>query len=126
MIPEYFKTLVVKLQEKTTRKETIWSRTSLYSEFKLDLEKGAITVNKWYDEEERQSYVSISILNNFGDRIDSFAVTSNEKEDYKNLDELYTLVKRAYYKVEETIHNIFNELNSSKTIGTEDDDNLPF
>ena len=126
MIPEYFKTLVVKLQEKTTRKETIWSRTSLYSEFKLDLEKGAITVNKWYDEEERQSYVSISILNNFGDRIDSFAITSNEKEDYKNLDELYTLVKRAYYKVEETIHNIFNELNSSKTIGTEDDDNLPF
>lgn len=126
MIPEYFKTLVDKLQEKTTRKETIWSRTSLYSEFKLDLEQGAITVNKWDDEEERQSYVSISILNNFGDKIDSFVVTSMEKEDYKCLDELYTLIKRAYYKVEETFQNIFNELNSSKTIGTEDDDNLPF
>jgi hypothetical protein len=128
MIPENFKTLVDKLKAKTTKKEAIWSKTSRNDEFKLDLGKGAITVDSWQSEDTAEQLVDIAVINERGDRVDSIYFSSSEKEDYKYLIELHTLAKRAYYKVDETFKTIFKELDSEKTIGTErkTEDDLPF
>lgn len=127
MIPENFKILIDKLKEKTTRKEAIWSKTSRNDEFKLDLGKGAITVDRWLNEDTGEQLVDIAVINDRGDRIDSIYFNSTEKEDYKYLIELHSLAKRAYYKVDETFKSIFKELDSDKTIGTEKKpDDLPF
>ena len=127
MIPENFKTLVDKLKDKTTKKEAIWSKTSRDDEFKLDLGKGAITLDRWLNEETNEQMVDIAVINDRGDRVDTIVFPSYEKEEYKYLVELHSLAKRAYYKVDETFKTIFKELDSDKTIGTErKSDDLPF
>lgn len=129
MVPDNFKTLVEKLKEKTVKQEAIWSKTSRDEEFKLDLEKGAITVDRWLNEETGEQLVDIAVINDRGDRIDSIYFSQADKDDYKYLIELHTMAKRAYYKVDETFKSIFKELDSDKTIGKEkkvDNDDLPF
>jgi len=129
MIPDNFKTLVEKLKEKTTKREAIWSKTSRDEEFKLDLGKGAITVDRWLNEETNEQLVDIAVINDRGDKIDSIYFSHTDKEDYKYLIELHTMAKRAYYKVDETFKSIFKELDSDKTIGSEkkvESDDLPF
>jgi hypothetical protein len=117
MIPENFKTLVLKLKDKTSKKEAVWYKTSRDEEFKLDLVKGAITIDNWQDPESEEMCIDLVVINEKGDRIDSIFFTESEKEDYKFLFELHSIVKRAYYKVDETFKIIFEELDSDKTIG---------
>ena len=125
MIPDNFKTLVDKLKEKTTRKETIWSNTGRDDIFKLDLVKGAITVNRWKNETGQQ-FVDVSIINERGDKIDNICFHDGEIDDYKYLAELHSLAKRAYYKVDETFKTILEELDSDKIIGIDRVSDLPF
>ena len=125
MVPDNFKTLVDKLKEKTTKKEAIWSKTSQDNEFKLDLGRGAITVDHWGN--EFGQYVDMSVINEDGDIVDSIRFHEGEINEYKYLIELHSLAKRAYYKVDETFKAIFKELDSDKTIGVErNSDDLPF
>lgn len=129
MVPDNFKILVDKLKAKTTKKEAIWTKTSRSNEFKLDLGKGAITVDSWEADDDYKQLVDIAVINEDGDRVDSIQFSSMEKEDYKYLIELHAMAKRAYYKVDETFKTIFKELDSDKTIGTErkpSPDDLPF
>lgn len=128
MIPDNFKILIDKLKEKTNKKEAIWSKTSRNDGFKIDLGKGAITIDRWTNE-SNEKFVDIAVINEYGDKIDNIYYSSSEKEDYKYLVELHILAKRAYYKVDETFKTIFKELDSDKTIGIEkriDIDDIPF
>ena len=127
MIPDNIKTLIEKLKNKTIAKQTIWSKTSRENEFKLELSKGSITIDNW--EDEVGMLIDFVIRNESGDVIERIAFNSNDEYiDYKFILELYTLVKREYYKVEETIKTIFDELDSDKKIGKEHrpEDDLPF
>ena len=127
MIPENYKILIEKLKLKTDKKEAVWSKTSRDNEFKLDLGKGAITVDSYSEDYNR--FIDMTILNDRGDTIDRIFFTSNEEEEYHFLSDLHTLARRAYYKIDETIKEIFKELDSNKTIGNENVaplDDLPF
>lgn len=125
MIPENFKKLIDKLKEKTTAKQAIWTKTSRDNEYKLDIGKGAITLDYWQDMEDATWLVDIAIMNDRGDRVDSF-VTS-EGEDFKTLKELHLIARRSYYKVDETFQNIFKELDKEGKIGSENNgDDLRF
>ncbi|WP_449438808.1 hypothetical protein [Pedobacter steynii] len=126
MIPDNFKTLIEKLTEKTSRKEIIWTKTSRDDEFKLALEKGAITIDRWNSDELNEQLVDMTVLNEDGDRIDYISFSYSEKDDFKSLADLHSLAKRAYYKVDETFKSIFKELDSNKTIGREEETDLPF
>ncbi len=119
MIPENYKLLIEKLKRKTLEKQTVWNKTSRDTEYKLNLENGAITVDKWVGEDrEGALYVDFAIYNDDGDRVDILTFEAQEdKEDYTFLAELYVTVNRAYYKVDETIKNIFKEMESDKKIG---------
>lgn len=126
MIPENFKTLVDKLTEKTTKKEAIWYKTSGYNEFKLDLGKGAITVDRWGNEMSGDGMVDLTIINEYGDTVDSVSFSNLDKQDYKYLVDFHSLVQRTHNKVDEIFKTIFEELDSNKTVGTEKKvDNLP-
>jgi len=126
MIPENFKTLIEKLKDKTAKKEAIWTKTSRDDEFKLDLEQGAITIDRW-ESSFGQSIVDIVVLNEHGDNVDSLELTISDNNDYEYLVELHNAAKRAYYKVDETFKSIFKELDSDKTIGKDKpSDGLPF
>ncbi len=130
MIPENFKLLIDKLKLKTSKHEAIWIKTSRDDEFKLDLGKGAITLDLWVNHDTEEQFVDLAIINERGDTIDRIYFSEVEKEDFKNLEELHVIAKRAYYKIDETFKNILKELDSDKTIGSEkklsEDDSLPF
>lgn len=122
MIPDNFQTLIEKLKDKTAKQETVWSKTSREDEYKLDLGKGAITVDRWTHPETGEELVDMVILNERGDIIDNIVFSSEAKDEYKYLGELHSIVKRAYHKVDETFKSIFKELDSDKTIGIEKKD----
>jgi len=129
MIPENIKTLIEKLIKKTNDNQAIWTKTSLDNEFKLDLEKGAITTDN-FETTDGEIFVDLVIRNENGDIIENVRVGVSEKEDYKLITGLHNIAKRKYYRVEETIKTIFEELDSDKIIGKKDshfkEEDLPF
>ena len=110
------KTLIEKLKEKTLKKEAILTKTTRDDEFKLDFGQGAITVDQWSDEHDHVQYVYIAVFNERGDKIDTIYISSDDKEDYKFLEELHVLAKRADYIVDDTFKIIFKEIESDKVI----------
>jgi hypothetical protein len=121
MIPDNFKTLIKKLSLKTLNKEAIWTTTSRENEFKLNFVKGAITISRF--EYEFENSISIAIFNENGDKVENLLISDISKEDFSNLSELYSIITRNYFKVDETYKLIFNELDSNDIIGS---DGLPF
>lgn len=125
MISENLKVLIDKLKKKTESGKAIWSKTSVETEFKLELQKGAITTDKWDDSQNGESLVDLLIINANGDVIERAVFGESEPIEYKQLLEVYELAKKSYYKVDETIKTIFDELDSENTVGKGTND-LPF
>lgn len=126
MIPGNIEKLIRALIEKTLAKQAIWGKTSRPNEFKLHFEKGAVTTDSW--DTDGETVVDFGIYNSYGDRIDSF-YASDKDDSYSLLIALHNCAKREFYKVDETIINLFDEIQSVKSIGKreiEDPDDLPF
>lgn len=117
MISENLKVLIDKLKKKTESGKAIWSKTSVETEFKLELQKGAITTDNWVDSQNSESLVDLLIINANGDVIERAVFGESETIDYNQLIEVYELAKKSYYKVDETIKTIFDELDSENTVG---------
>jgi hypothetical protein len=118
MTPEYITTLIEKLKNKTLQHKAIWNSSSGADEYKLDFEMGAVTVDRWSIPEQNTEVVELVILNEDGNKIERVAFIEAEITDFNNLAELHTMAKRSFYKADDTIKNIFKELESDKTIGT--------
>ncbi len=126
MIPNNIKDLIKALIAKTASKKAIWGKTSRPNEFKLSLEKGAVTTDCW--NENGTESVDFGIYNVYGDRIDNFLAEKGDA-DYDLLVELHNSAKREFYKVDDTISHLFNEINDSKSVGKreiEGKEDLPF
>jgi len=123
MIPENIKKLITALLQKTNAKEAIWGKTSRDNEFKLIFENGAVTTDQW------DTSIDFAIYNKLGDRIDAYYYNSGG-EDFDLLMQLHSAAKRNFYKVEDTVNGLFEELNSPKKIGKQElekpEEDLPF
>lgn len=112
MIPENTALLIEKLKSSTISNQISWTKTSRDNEFKLALAKGSITTDLWNDDDSDSDAVDFAILNMDGDIIErlSFVPTAKERTYYNLLVELHTIVKRSYYKVDETIQLLLDEV----------------
>lgn len=135
MIQNKLKTLVDLLYDKTVKREVIWQKTSNDAEFKLALKSGALTIDKW--EHDYNNYIEVVLYNDNGDKIDVFQGTDNNNEEieiFKFLDNFHQEVRRAHYKVDETIDGFLDEIRSEGVIGKQqeiiplppEEDDLPF
>lgn len=129
MIPQNITDLIKSILEKTASRKAIWGKTSRPNEYKLLFNKGAITTDNWTAEEGKEC-ADFAIYNSFGDKIDNYYASKGEK-DFELLIELHNTANREFFKVDETIAGLINEINSDKSIGKreiekEDEDNLPF
>jgi len=127
MISTNIKILIEKLKKKTESGQAIWTKTSRDSEFKLELQKGAITTDNWEDNEGR--YIDLAIINENGEAIERDAFNLYEMtqvENYNTLYEIYEIAKKSYYKIDETLKTIFDELDSEKIVGKDKHRDLPF
>lgn len=123
MIPQNIYTLINALTEKTDAKHAIWEKTSRPNEFKIILGAGALTIDNWEDN-KFLDYFEIAIYNNNGDKIEKFIVTNDDDDEFLILQDLHNSVKREYYKVDETITSLLNEIETEDSIGKRDE--FPF
>lgn len=114
MIPENIKNLIEALIKKTKEKGAIWGKSPRESEFKLSFDKGAVTIDSWNNYNE--DYVGFAIYNIHGDKVDNFILQSSD-DGYDLLLALHNEARREFYKVDETITGLFNEIKSEKNVG---------
>jgi len=118
--------LIEKLKKKTELKQIIWNRTNSSNEFKLELNQTTITIDSWYSDDDSSFHADLCIINEHGDFISRFVFDESD-ENYSKLKNVHDLAKRQYYKVDEVLKDIINELDSDKVIGKPDPkDDLPF
>ncbi len=123
MISEKLKILIDKLTKKTESKQAIWKKTSRDTEFKLEFQKGAVTIDNWND--DLGTFVDLRIINENGDEVEGVVFEPDSTEQYTILEGLYELIKKSYYKTDETFKTLLDELDSDKIVGKSKDD-LPF
>ena len=115
MIPGNISMLIKEIILKTNSKQAIWGKTSRENEFKLLFEKGAVTTDNWLNDNGVDT-VDFGIYNSFGEKIDYFTAKRAET-DYELLILLHSTAKREFFRVDETISILFNEVKADKSIG---------
>jgi len=126
MSPEY-KTFITKLKDKTKSKMAIWNKTSREDEFILKMAEGSVTVDNWENDNDGANCTDLRIWNNKGEVIDNLTYVSGSP-DYRELKDLHEIVKRSYFKIEDTLESFIKELDSKRVTGKEEpeEDDLPF
>ncbi len=132
MISPEFKEIIVKLTQKTKDRKARWYSIS-EDQFALKLKEGTVVIDKSYDSYTESTNFQFSILNQDGVKIES--LVGVESDDLNLLDDLFEVVRRSYYRVEETIKSIASEVNNDDEIGDNEvkdkskninDSDLPF
>ncbi len=129
MIDEKYRKIIDKLIEKSKAKKAIWNKTSRENEFKISLKSSIITTDLWDDEHSQMGLVDLVIRNQRGEVLASLVYNDqDELEDYKYLKLLHDYARESYYRVDDTIDDIFKELDSGGRVGEpeSDEDDLPF
>lgn len=110
--------LIKELTEKNLNKGAVWQKTSGEGEFKIQLNKATLTIDKWNDEDGDN--FSLDIYNENGEKIKQIHTMASLLEDAENfalLSDLYNSVINTYYKTDETIDSIINEIKNKDIIG---------
>lgn len=123
------KSLIENLYTKTEKREANWERIGKKDQFILILDKGKVYIDKLSTIKGEVVY-QFTIMNINGDTIFNVnALKKNEfsvePQDYDILKELHEVIKKSYFKVDETIDGLLGEINKEGEIGNELDD-LPF
>jgi hypothetical protein len=115
-MPEKIISLVNALIAKTANDRAVWVKTSRESEYKLQFETGAVTIDNWASDSVEIDSIDLSIYNKNGDRIETFYYNIGVDE-YSFLSRLYTAIHKRYYLIDETIDGIFKEIATGRVIG---------
>lgn len=131
---EKIKELVAALISRSIEKQAVWNKTNSVNEFKIVLSNdSALTVDSWFNESENEDSYDLTIYNTRGDMIIRYAYTYKDYVEFQLLKNLHNAAREAYYKVDETLDKMLQEVLFKSTIGDstpkqaeEEDDNLPF
>lgn len=111
--------LIKALTEKNLNKGTVWQKTSGEGEFKIQLNKATLTIDKWNDDDGDN--FSLEIYNEDGEKIQQIhtmaSLIHEDAENFTLLSDLYNSVINTYYKTDETIDSIINEIKNKDIIG---------
>lgn len=139
MIPETYDPLVRRLIARTAAGEVNWKPTPSNTTFAVHFGEFSLTVDREEDFEDRREYVVFELLNENGDRIDSFSVGEGE-QDWSDATDLHDRARRKAIRVDEAISAIMSKLDQPQAVGEdtpkrkpdysdfegETDDDLPF
>lgn len=122
MIPERLKKIVSLLKDKTSDKKAIWNKTSGQDEYKLLIGEGSSIVVSYDYGNYNSEFITISIFNSNGDMVERY---DNENElDLESNELLWSFHKTArdaYYKVDETMESLLNEISKQDVVGVKED-----
>lgn len=124
------KGLIDSLNEKTKNRKSKWERMGRSDQFTLTLDSGMISINKLITNNGNLLY-QLAITNVNGDVIIKVNEvdkprTLDEPNDFEILSDFHDNVSKAYFRVDETIENILDEIQKNVEIGKDLEDQLPF
>lgn len=119
------KDIIAELSDRTEKKVAVWNRFSSSEQFYIKLKTATLKIDRLTAKDKSIVY-QVAIVNDKGDVIYNFnAFKTTSPEEFNLLKEFHQKVKRAYFKVEETIEGLFDEIKKTEgEIGQ--DDSLPF
>lgn len=110
MISEKYKELIDKLVLATQNKKIVWDKTSNDNEYKSVIGSSMVTTDNW-SFPDGINKVDFAIWNGNGVQVDYISATEGSL-DYTDIMKLYSRAKAAYLKVDETIADILEHLES--------------
>lgn len=129
------KLLIDHLLDKTKKKEANWDRIGTSDSFQLFLDNGRVAMDKFVSNKGNLFY-QFSIINLNEDNILTInktkelnkypIVKDKDNDDYELLRGLHVEIRKAYFKVEETIEELLSEISKDGEIGKGDPNPLPF
>lgn len=138
MIPEKLKKIIILLRDKTLEKKAIWNKTSGDEEYKLIIGEGSSIVVGEHFGNYNHEYIQIVIYNNQGQPVERYSnEEESEPEDNKLVWSFHKAARDSYFKVDETMESLLNEISQQDIIGEKiepvspapspgEDDDLPF
>jgi hypothetical protein len=123
MTQEQISEIIAGLNKKTNEGKAAWQKGSAGAQFFLQFKKGAISLTRYRKVANGPISIDLNILNEKGDSIHLMKTSdATSGDEFKMLNDLYEMVKKSYYKIDETLDDIMNSLKSDKSVG----DDLPF
>ena len=118
MIPEKLKQIITLLKDKTLSKKAIWNNASGGEQYKLLTGGGSSIVVTLSYGNYNAEYYEVAVFNTNGQAVEMY---SSESED--NLFDLalvksfHKAARDSYYKVDETMDSLLDELSKQDVIG---------
>ena len=108
-IPKIYTDVLAALMQKSLAKEVLWSTTTDADAFIVRFETSGIVLRQYTSRSE--SWIDFDVFNDDGVKIDGFGVSDEEGEDWKTINELFSIARRSALAVDDTIQGILAELN---------------
>lgn len=107
--------LIRGLKEKSRLGKALWQKTSRDDEFILHLDSGTVSTDLW--DNNGNKTVDFVIRNDRGDVVGNIEYNNFEGAYYEELLELHSLARDSYYRTDETIKSMLDELDNKDKIG---------
>jgi hypothetical protein len=115
-IPTIYTDVINGLLQKSVSKEVIWDVTTDTNIFVVYFENSSFSLHRHSNYND--SWFSVDIIDNKGDKIDGFVVSSEDDGDeWNTMDELFSIARRSALSIDNTIQGMLNELSKNGTIG---------
>ena len=119
MIKNEYYELIEKLVDKTNSGDVNWKSTADNQRFLVYFKDFSLSVDGGITPDDND-YVRITLWNDLGKQIDSFLLMENEKH-WKLVNDLFQGARRKALKIDEALHLILDELNTTGVIGIDAD-----
>lgn len=131
MIPEAYRAIVERLEQKTRESKVIWNQVSKDT-FAVNFGDYSLSVREYFGEDENgveDRSIDFRLLDSQGKTIDAFDIWSDDK-DFENARELFSAARRKALKVDEALAVLSEVLETSTVVGLQEEsaegEEIPF
>ena len=139
MIPEKLKQIITLLKDKTLSKKAIWNNASGGEQYKLLTGGGSSIVVTLLYGNYNAEYYEVAVYNTDGQAVEIYSSEAeNDHDDLMLIKSFHKAARDSYYKVDETMDSLLEELSKQDIIGEKEtiippptfsspeEDDLPF
>ena len=135
-IPAIYNEVISGLLLKTKASGVVWNKTTDNDTFIVYFSNFSLSIRQShksdFNNNYRESWITVELIDENGDRIDSFSVEEGD-DDWGKIEELYTLSRRSALSIDVAVQEMLAELGKTTVIGkrkkdemSSNDDDDPF
>ncbi|GHV74123.1 hypothetical protein AGMMS49940_14250 [Spirochaetia bacterium] len=113
-IPAQYAEIITGLLQKSQSKQVIWDVTTNDNMFVVYFENYSLTIAQHGNQNE--TWVNIDLINNEGDKIDSFWISDDDPE-WEIARDLFSIARRSALAIDKAIQEMLTELKKDGPVG---------